>query len=645
MNRERPALPPRRPRSMRQCVLWRSDYDGRRSVAASSTSLLSRAAGCALLAWLWACSAHPPLLRLASTPAHAGGESAWQGQVALVDAAIAGERDRAGGTSSLALAARGSSLVATELEAGGATRERWRVRAEIIGAPVLPSWPRSSAQPEALVLYGDRNEIVALSAAQGTRRWALPARGRTLLAASSSGGRTALLTSDRTGRRALSLCDADGRERLDVVADASLGTPALIGDVLLAPFGDGNVAAIDAAAGVERARSRLGARPLHALRTGDGLFFGGPPWLALDGAAPIVVPRRPLPGVVLGPSEPEPPQPPADVTRLYVPTSAAAQPASGGTYMATYGRIALGLEREHGSLLWVVALQGRALAGALVPEGLLVCDDSGALRLLAARSGNVAQRWQLLRRPRTSFGESALAGCALAPGNELAPESGSDASEPLLEQLARVLALSDPGMTDAQRFLSRELAARPEPEATRLLIELVTRHSLDRALQSEAEDLLAIRRNGQQYMLAALEDGQRGADATALPPIAPLGEALAALGERRAAPLLARQLNRPAHTAAALARAASALQQLASDAEYDELSVFFSLHRTTADSPELISAVITVGKTLLAIAGPRARGLLELATRDPLTVPDVRSALENALREPTTTAGAARLEP
>lgn len=228
-------------------------------------------------------------------------------------------------------------------------------------------------------------------------------------------------------------------------------------------------------------------------------------------------------------------------------------------------------------------------------------------------------------------------GCTLTASSTLAAPASSDASElPLLEQLARVLALSDPGLTDAQRFLSRELAARPEPEATRVLIELVTRHSLDRVLQSEAEDLLAIRRNGQDYMLAALEDGERGGDATALPPIAPLGEALAALGERRAAPLLARQLNRPAHTAAALARAASALEQLASEAEYDELSVFFSLHRTTADGPELISAVVSVGKTLLRVAGSRARELVTFAMRDPLTIPDVRAALEPALREPTT---------
>jgi outer membrane protein assembly factor BamB len=224
-----------------------------------------------------------------------------------------------------------------------------------------------------------------------------------------------------------------------------------------------------------------------------------------------------------------------------------------------------------------------------------------------------------------------LTGCALAAGAVLAARSdAAEAPAPLLEQLSSVLALSDPRLSDAQRFLSRELAARPEPEATRVLIELVRRHSLDQVLQSEAEDLLATRRNGEEHMLAALsETGAPGEKV--LPPIAPLGEALAALGETRAAPLLARQLNRPAHPASAIARAAAALEQLASEPEYDELSVFFSLHRTSADGPEWVAAVVSTGRTLLRIGGSRARTLIRFAILDPLTIPAIKSALEQEL--------------
>jgi hypothetical protein len=131
-------------------------------------------------------------------------------------------------------------------------------------------------------------------------------------------------------------------------------------------------------------------------------------------------------------------------------------------------------------------------------------------------------------------------------------------------------------------------------------------------------------------MLAALAGGEpRGEQA--LPPIAPLGEALAALGERRAAPLLARQLNRPAHATHALARAAAALETLASEGEYDELSVFFSLHRTSADDADSVAAVVSIARTLLRVGGQKARTLLQFATRDPLTVPEVKAAIDEAL--------------
>jgi outer membrane protein assembly factor BamB len=445
-----------------------------------------------------------------------------------------------------------------------------------------------------------------------------------------------LLQVDRRGQRSIAVYERSARgapqQRLRITASGALGTPALLHGALLVPWGEGYVSALDVNAQTELGRARLGSEPLHALWWGGALFFGGPPWVELTpgGTPPYALPRRPLPGAVLGPL----PDAGTDVTRLYVqPAPNTTHGGAGGAhYMATYGRIAFGLEREQGALAWVLALPGRALA-ALASEGrFIVCDDTGGVRALSSATGRVERLWQIVRQRSISPGEPALAACALAPGATLAaePEVAASAPEPLLEQLAKVLALSDPELTDAQRFLSRELAARPEPEATRLLIELVRRHSLSRVLQSEAEDLLATRRNGADHMLAALsESGPQGEEA--LPPIAPLGEALAALDEKRAAPLLARQLNRPAHTASAVARAAAALERLASEDEYGELSVFFSLHRTSADSPEWVAAVVSVGRTLLRVGGERARTLIRFALRDPLTHAEIKAALEREL--------------
>jgi outer membrane protein assembly factor BamB len=146
---------------------------------------------------------------------------------------------------------------------------------------------------------------------------------------------------------------------------------------------------------------------------------------------------------------------------------------------------------------------------------------------------------------------------------------------------------------------------------------------------------LATRRNGQEFMLRALKRTDPFADdPAALPPLAPLADALGALGESRAAPLLAAHLNHPGHSAKAVARAAAALERLATEAESADLSVFFSLHRTTADQPERAEAVNAVGRTLLRVGGERGRMLVQLAARDPLTVPDVREPMIRELGGP-----------
>jgi len=585
------------------------------------------------------CAGSPSTLELGA----AGAAREFANAALLRD--VVGVRDTGDG----ARAARGSEhafvvgvtpdeLIAARLDRPAKDARIWRSRVTGASRPALAP---------GLIVVGSGRELLGLSPADGQRAWALPARDRVLLAATADRDQLALLLLDRRGLSSLVVYDraAKGapRERVRVTANGALGTPALLGGTLLVPWGAGYLSAVDARSQSELGRVRLGNELLHALWWGPALFFGGPPWVELTGggAPPYELPRRPLPGAggaALGPLGPAATEPAsgaaieADVTRLYVrPTRAGSADAS-DRYVATYGRIAFGLERERGALEWVVALPGRALAAVAIGDDVIVCDDSGGVRALSSTTGRIQRLWQLERQRRVTLGEPTLSACALAPGSVLGSGAGADtpAPEPLLEQLAKVLALSDPGLSDAQRFLSRELAARPEPDATRVLIDLVQRHSLDRVLQSEAEDLLATRRNGEEHMLAALsEGGARGEQA--LPAIAPLGEALAALGDVRAAPLLARQLNRPAHTASAIARAAAALEQLASEAEYGELSVFFSLHRTNADSPEGVAAVVSVGRTLLRVGGHQARTLIQFATRDPLTIPEIKQQLEQAL--------------
>jgi outer membrane protein assembly factor BamB len=187
-------------------------------------------------------------------------------------------------------------------------------------------------------------------------------------------------------------------------------------------------------------------------------------------------------------------------------------------------------------------------------------------------------------------------------------------------------------MAPAQRFLLHELGAMQQPLVTKALIEIVSDPRTPLALLDDARTELAQRRTGVEHMLAALERHYDFlGDVLRPPPVGPLADALAALGEERAAPLLAAHLNDPANSADDIERTARALAKLATPAEAEELRTFFALYRATADQRELVSAVVSVAEALLRVGGEDADRSVRRAVEDPLTNPQVKSGLEALL--------------
>jgi hypothetical protein len=521
------------------------------------------------------------------------------------------------------VAARASGLVGSALEPADRATS-WQHDASLTEPPLLA---------RQVLVYGEAARLVALDAATGSPLWSVRRSGERLNALADDGQLSVLLLSNARGdQRWLRVIDRGGRERSRLQAP-ELGSPALVAGTLLVPWGGRFVSAVDVGSGSELGRSGLEPGLGHALWLGADLFLAGQRWLALSPApgSAHALPARPLPGQVeLGAGSLAPSADP-DVTRLFVhPRPDASGPRP---YLVTYGRLALGFEGSRGSLQWLLVLPGAILAAAAGADSFALCDASGVVRVLSADS---ARSLAQLRLGHSQRDPSAFWGCALGASRSWPPAVSTAQPErepePLVDQLARVLALADPDLASAQRFLARELAARPEPEATRVLIVLASRRSADPILQSEAEDLLATRRNGEEFMLQALErSASRTADPVARAPLAALAEALQALGERRAAPLLAAQINQLGHSPQALARVARALEKLATEAEYAPLRVFFSMHRSGADQPERVEAVAAVGRTLLRIGGAAGRRLVQLALRDPLTSPEVRAELEQEL--------------
>jgi outer membrane protein assembly factor BamB len=178
----------------------------------------------------------------------------------------------------------------------------------------------------------------------------------------------------------------------------------------------------------------------------------------------------------------------------------------------------------------------------------------------------------------------------------------------------------------------RELGTNDDPTVTKTLLDLACNVRTQPDVMQEARGLLASRRNGVEYMIEAL--GRHYdflSDVLQPPPVGPLADALAAVGEKSAAPLLAAHLNDPADTPDDVRRAAHALVTLATADQFQQIRTFFSLYRATADDDALVAAVIDAAKILVKLGGADGVATVEEAARDPLTEPVVKQAILSLL--------------
>ena len=102
------------------------------------------------------------------------------------------------------------------------------------------------------------------------------------------------------------------------------------------------------------------------------------------------------------------------------------------------------------------------------------------------------------------------------------------------------------------------------------------------------------------------------------PPVGPMAQALAAMKEKRAAPLLASHLIDPANGDEDVKQAAAALAVLADTSEVPSMREFFALYRASAETPEMEAAVVNVAQGLLRTSGKDGRAIVDHALGDPM---------------------------
>ena len=487
-----------------------------------------------------------------------------------------------------------------------------------------------------VVVASGGNEVFALDAATGKQLWARPTGGVPLLGAGDDGAITAVSLS-RGGGSTLLIVGRDGAVKRQIETDKALGDPAVVAGIVFVPWQNQYVSAIDPSTGDELGRVVLRDKVSRALSIGGTLYFGELGYVRFDerisqasrgGASRVVIPSRELPGtprlLVPGTERLPPAANARDRDRLF------ARPSSGdgqlgvdsNRFYASYFRLAFGFDAQKGNLGWVHTHGADLIGGEAIAGGVLVCDETGKLTVLDARTGVVSAE--------KSFGQP-IQSCVVQADSWRAP-AATNAAPALVQQITDALLTREASLATAHRLLLRELATMEDEIATKTLIDLASDPKTSPVVVTDARAALAARRNGAGHMMTAL--GRRYdylKDVLTGPPVGPIADALAAMKETKAAPLLAGHLLDPNLSDEDVRRTAAALAVLASSAEKKQLETFFAMYRAAAETEDVGVAVGHVGEALLRIDPKGGRALVESAVKDRMTIEATRGRLQALL--------------
>jgi outer membrane protein assembly factor BamB len=523
------------------------------------------------------------------------------------------------------------ALVGMPLD-GGAP---WKFEHELHGRPAVAG---------NVVVAAGGGELFALEARTGKLLWSR-ASGARIRGAGDDGTTTVVSLIPITGLGSVVLAiGRDGNVVRQIEAEAMIGVPAVAGDAVFLPWGGRFLTVYDLLSGEERARVDLHQDTSRAFTLGGTVFAGEKSATRFDeqivaaerrGATTARLPT-PMGGL---PGEPTWMRPGTDwvnreadaldKVRLYArPLAEGPAGVEGDRFAATYFRVALGFDAKSGALAWARGHDADFLGGAAYKGGFALCDATGTITFLDGKTGATAGK--------IALGQPVDA--CLVQADAFTRPAATEPPRRLAAQLAEVVRLPEPSLTTVQQALLRELGKLDDDDATSALVELASSDRTAPPLLADARAALAARRTGAPILLAALARRYDYLAGTLKPPpVGPLADALAAMGEKRAAPLLARHLGNPASTSDDVRRAAAALVTLAGPAEAPALEAFFA-HYRNVDAPEVDAsvqaAVVLVAEALIKIG---VRDPVASATSDPLTKPALKDKLVELFKPGTST--------
>jgi hypothetical protein len=430
----------------------------------------------------------------------------------------------------------------------------------------------------------------------------------------------------------------DGTVVRQLETSVEVGVPAVAGSFAFLPWQGQYVTIYNTDLGEEQARILFREQVSRAFAHGGKLYFGELGLFRFDesvsGASKQAATHVSLPALEL-PGDPKWFRPGTetrtssadahDKIAIYAaPAEGTGLAVDSNRIIATYYKVAVGIDAKSGRVVWVRKNGADFIGGSAFDGGVALCDAVGRITMLESANGRLVTSADLGRK---------VTSCSVEADGLTRAKGSNEPATPLVDQLASAIREGDADLVAIDRLLLRELAKVEDAKATKHLVDLASDSKTPETLLPDVYTALASRKNGAEHMIEALRrhyDFLK--DVLRPPPVGPLADALLAMKEVRAAPVLVSHLLDPADTTDAVRRVAAALEVIATKAELADLRTFFGLYRATAEDDNLASAVVSVARALIRAGGPEDKALVTKGVEDPLTVPAVKTQLASVVQ-------------
>jgi hypothetical protein len=508
-------------------------------------------------------------------------------------------------------------LAAWDLDAG---RPIWEAPASVDSRVVVTG---------SLVAGREGGAVVALAARDGSRRWSVPLpSGLALAGLAADAERVYALVTDGRKRWTLLAYGEAGAELWRFEAEGALGAPAAQAGLVYLPYLSQWLVVLDARTGERLARLRHAEEAVSWVRaTPEAVTFGTHAATTLDprrSATPRLPDLARLP-LHLPAFDPVAATFSAIDRKRLLWRPAAEGGFADGTVALLWVRYLLGFDAGTGATRWARTLPADALAAEDTGAALVVVTREGTALALDRGSGRLLSERQLGVR---------LLGATIA-AEGWRPAGEGEPAPALVEGLTAIALDRDTRFAPPKLHAVTALAALPETEGARALVEIAGGETAERGVARAAGEALVAGATPAKgpVLVEALAVHADHAAGRAPRAVEVLARALAAIDPPppEGAAAIVAHVDDPATPPDTVAALAKTLVAMRATPALPRLASVLLLHRC---DERFASTAAALGDAIAALGGPAERELLAFVAADPRTAAPLREHLQTLLRSP-----------